>query len=139
MDRDVLKLFLRAGPARRFDVCYFTQRLLKAGESESFLFTTPFLNNAILFKCVDFSPDKHREEHQTVGTLVYMPYDSSKAGDGGEAFFFTEANFLRYYEYKASSIETMSIVPSGRHPRPEGWAGTVTMDSTLPAGSTAST
>ncbi|QLH39243.1 MAG: hypothetical protein HWD60_10220 [Defluviicoccus sp.] len=108
MDRDVLKLFLRAGPARRFDVCYFTQRLLKAGESESFLFTTPFLNNAILFKCVDFSPDKHREEHQTVGTLVYMPYDSSKAGDGGEAFFFTEANFLRYYEYKASSIETMS-------------------------------
>ncbi len=108
MDRDVLKLFLRAGPARRFDVCYFTRRLLKTGQKEDVLFNTPFLNNSILFKCVDLSPDRAREERQTVGTLVYMPYDASRPGDGGEAFFFSEENFLKYYEYKVPGVEDIS-------------------------------
>jgi hypothetical protein len=108
MDREVLKLFLRAGPARRFDVCYFTRRLAKAGGKPEFLFNTPFLNHSILFKCVDLSQDRQREDRQTVGTLVYMPYDVTRPGDGGEAFFFSEENFTRYCEYKVSGNDGLN-------------------------------
>jgi hypothetical protein len=100
MQRETLKQYLRAGPSRRFDVSSFTRRLGPSAPADQMLFSTAFLNATILFKCVDLDSLRRSDDGRMVNTLIYMPYDVDKPGDGGESVIFCEENFLRLCEYK---------------------------------------
>ena len=104
MDREVLQIFLRSGPARKYDVGYFSRRVAtEAPEGTSLLFKTHFLNYAIFFKSVVLEKAARASEDQPISTIIYSPYDYSKPGDGGESFVFSEDNFQRFYQYKLRS------------------------------------
>jgi hypothetical protein len=100
MERDVLRFFLRAGPSRKFDVGFFSRRLPPDGEGAQPLFATAFLNQAILFKYVEVGAGRPEDDIKPVSTLIFLPYDRERPGDGGEGFFFSEENLLRYCEYR---------------------------------------
>lgn len=104
MERDVLRFFLRAGPSRKFDVGFFTRRLLPGGEGGQPLFANAFLNQAILFKRVEIERGGPEDEIRPVSTLIFLPYDRLRPGDGGEAFVFSEENLLRYCEYRLANF-----------------------------------
>ena len=88
MHRDILKQYLRAGPSRRFDVAHFSHKLPKDAPASAYLFTHGFLNNTILFKWVDVDDRHSGEEARPVNTLMYLPYDRHKPGEGGESLIF---------------------------------------------------
>ena len=107
MERDLLKLSLRAGPSRRFDVCYFTRSIREAaeagGEPATYLFSNKFLNDVILFKCVDHDDDPLHEGTRPVSTLVYLPYNIDQPAEGGKSFYFSPHNYFRYFDYRSRS------------------------------------
>lgn len=105
MQRDTLKQYLRAGPSRRFDVCACTRKLAPDAPAEELLFANAFLNATILFKCVDLDAQHRSDNDRMINTLIYMPYDVAKPGDGGESVIFCEENFLRLCEYKLACGE----------------------------------
>lgn len=102
MQRDILKQYLRAGPSRRFDIAFFTNKLPKDARPSDYMFASAFLNGCILFKCVDVDHLRTRDGCKTVDTLIYLPYDSQRPGDGGESVVFNEETFPRLCEYKMS-------------------------------------
>ena len=109
MDRDVLQIFLRSGPARKYDVGHFSKRVAtETAEPENLLFKTHFLNYAILFKSVVIDQSYTISDSKPISTIIYSPYDYAKPGDGGESFVFCEENFRRFYQYKLRS-ETVDI------------------------------
>lgn len=104
MDRDVLQIFLRSGPARKYDVGHFSKRVTaETGEMDNLLFKTHFLNYAILFKSVVIDKSHTISDSKPISTIIYSPYDYAKPGDGGESFVFSEDNFQRFYQYKLRS------------------------------------
>jgi hypothetical protein len=105
MQRDILKQYLRAGPSRRFDVALFTNKLPKNTPSDAYLFANSFLNGSVLFKWVDVNQSRGGDGGRTVSTLIYLPYDGQKPGDGGESVVFCEDNFQRLCEYKLSGCD----------------------------------
>lgn len=105
MQRETLKQYLRAGPSRRLDVLACTRKIEPEAAGDAYLFANVFLNTTILFKCVDLESRLRAENERMVSTLIYMPYDTEKPGDGGESVIFCEENFLRLCEYKLASGE----------------------------------
>lgn len=105
MHREVLKQYLRAGPSRRFDVAHFSHKLPEDAPASAYLFTHGFLNNAVLFKWVDDEPTTG-EESRPVNTLIYLPYDRHKPGEGGESLIFCEENLQRLCEYKVTENDS---------------------------------
>jgi hypothetical protein len=105
MQRETLKQYLRAGPSRRFDVLACTRKVPPEAPGAEFLFANAFLNTTILFKCVDLDSRARVDNERIISTLIYMPYDTEKPGDGGESVIFCEENFLRLCEYKLASGE----------------------------------
>ena len=107
MERDLLKLYLRAGPSRRFDLSFFSRSVREAAEADGtppkLLFASAFLNDAILFKCVDHDPHSRYDAIKPVSTLVYIPYNNDLAIEGGESFFFSPENYTQYFEHKSKS------------------------------------
>ena len=109
MDREILQIFLRSGPARKYDVGHFSRRVAtETGDSSALLFRTHFLNHSILFKSVVIDKSYKISESRPISTIIYSPYDYLKPGDGGESFIFSEENFHRFYQYKLRS-ETVDI------------------------------
>jgi len=104
MDRDILKIFLRSGPARKFDVLHGTrsQNMLPNDEKE-YLFATPVLNFSILFKALTTENDLDIDDSKPIGTLVYLPYDHNRPEDGGESFMYSEEDFQKFYNHKLPS------------------------------------
>lgn len=104
MDRDLLNVFLRSGPARKYDVSYFTRVLRDSGGANpELLFRIGFLNDAICFKTVFAESDPRQVSTSPVSMLVFMPYDHLRPFEGGESFVFSEQNFYRYVQYKLRS------------------------------------
>jgi len=110
MQRDILKQYLRAGPSRRFDIAFFTNKLAKDSPPESYMFANAFLNGSILFKWVDLGQPHVGGCARLISTLIYLPYDLQRPGDGGESLIFTEESFLRLLEYKISAAEGSSAL-----------------------------
>lgn len=107
MDRIFLDMFLKSGPARKYDVRYFSIAVTKKPREErEYLFKTFFLNTSIIFKCMITDDYKIRRDEKPVITLVYLPYDLIKPEEGGESFIFTPERFLKFYEYKRRSKTT---------------------------------
>ena len=105
MERDLLNLFLRSGPARQFDVRLMTQAVLAAGNDGELLFKTRILNNAILFKTLVIESSGCDALEKTVATMIYVPYDENKPQDGGESLVFNEENFRAFIQYKSHSAD----------------------------------
>ena len=104
MDREILQIFLRSGPARKYDVGHFSKRVAAENtDGSGLLFKTHFLNHAILFKYIVIDKFKRVCDDRPISTIIYSPYDYSKPGDGGESFVFSEENFQRFYQYKLRS------------------------------------
>lgn len=101
MDRDLLQVFVRSGPARQFDIRKFTStiRTLPLHE-QRLLFRLPFLNDSILFKTVLADDHNRVNPDKPIWTMVYHPYDAERPGDGGESFVFTEDTFASFTAYK---------------------------------------
>jgi len=103
MERAVLKQFLRAGPSRRFDVAALSRRIAQETPGQPLLFHTRFLNQAILLKLARGGGDRPvRAGEPFADTLIYLPYDDGKPGDGGEGFVFTPEMFRKICEDKLS-------------------------------------
>jgi hypothetical protein len=101
MEREILQVFLRSGPTKRYDVGFHSRRAVEAGGADaSLLFRAPHLNDAILLKIVPADDAAGISEEKPISTLVYIPYDPAKPGDGGESFWYSEENFLRFVQYK---------------------------------------
>ncbi|MFP4360702.1 MAG: hypothetical protein ACLFTG_08485 [Alphaproteobacteria bacterium] len=108
MDRTQLRLLLDTGPSRRLNVLDTTTRLQAEGRHRDVLFNTSFLNRSILFKFPE-TPDtpvnsrqRRRRRHKLdkarkkpVRTLVYLPYDATRPGDGGEALTYSRDSLRR--------------------------------------------
>lgn len=108
MDRDVLKIFLRSGPALKFDVLQGTRsQYMLPDEEKEYLFATPVLNYSILFKALSSVDDLDIDDSNPIGTLVYLPYDHNRPEEGGESFMFSEEDFHKFYNHKlpATSID----------------------------------
>jgi len=99
MDRKLLAILLQSGPARKFDIRYFVTRSPNQ-EKEDLLFQTCFLNKSILFKYSVFETDGTINTMHPVRTLVYLPYDPAKPGDGGESFLFSKESYEKFCEFK---------------------------------------
>ena len=94
MDRQLLRILLKSGTARKFDVSYFTRKIAEQeGENGKFLFETSFLNTAILFKYSIYEIDPDFTSNKPVKTLVYTPYDHMCPQDGGESFIYSYQNY----------------------------------------------
>ena len=90
MRRDVLNQFLLAGP-RAGSTCFsWPYPAGGAGRSAPFL---QQLEQHHLFKSAD-RDRKTGEDDKTVATLIYLPYDEHRPGDGGESLVFSEHAFL---------------------------------------------
>ncbi len=101
MDRELLQVYLRSGPARQFDIRFFTQTLREAGGgADDQLFSVPFLNQAILFKCAVSRELACHASDRPICTIVYLPFDPARPGDGGESFTFSEDGFWECIRYK---------------------------------------
>lgn len=101
MDREVLSIFLNSGPARKFPVLSFTEKINELARSErEYLFNNPFLNYSILFKCMHLDSDDDFADDKIISTLIYLPYDHQCPRDGGESFFYSEDSLLDFMEYK---------------------------------------
>jgi hypothetical protein len=105
MQRDILKQYLRAGPSRRFDIALFTGKLPKDSPPEAYMFANAFLNGCILFKWVDLDHSQSGDPCKLINTLIYLPYDAQRPGDGGESLVFSDESFLRLLEHKVSARE----------------------------------
>jgi hypothetical protein len=104
MERELLHLFLRSGPARQFNVRHFTAKIrAETPESGEFLFRIPFLNETTIFKSVVADDHGHRYGARPVRTLLYLPYDSSRPGDGGESFVFSTGDFANIIQLKCGA------------------------------------
>jgi hypothetical protein len=104
MDRELLGIFLRSGPARKYDVSYFTRVTREnQGENAEFLFKIGFLNQSIFFKTVFAENLSRCVDGKPVSMLVYLPYDERRPLDGGESFVFNEQNFWKYARFKLRS------------------------------------
>jgi hypothetical protein len=101
MDRILLGILLNSGPARKYDIRYFTRQLESVPKEErEHLFENKVLNDSILFKC-SIPPNSHDKIiNKTVKTLVYLPYDPECPLDGGESFLFSERNYLSFCNSK---------------------------------------
>ncbi len=101
MDRELLNVFLRSGPARKYDASYFTRAAReREGERAQTLFRIGFLNDAIFFKTVFAETGQRYAETSPVSMLVFMPYDEARPFEGGESFIFNEQNFTKYAHFK---------------------------------------
>jgi hypothetical protein len=126
MDREMLRFFLTIGPVLKFDVAFFTKRLLAAAgplpeprpqpmperaaaASPGLLFATRRLNHCVILKHIVPTSAKSGEEENPIRTLVFFPYDQGKPQDGGESFFFSEDAFARTFstrfERQAARLE----------------------------------
>ncbi|MFW5680612.1 MAG: hypothetical protein ACOC3D_10130, partial [Pseudomonadota bacterium] len=103
MDRTQLRILLAAGPSRNLNVLDTTLRLEHAGDPADRLFRTPFLNRSVILKHLDHrgharpAPGRTSRKRPTQ-TLLYLPYDSKRPADGGEAIIYTRDNLRRLYE-----------------------------------------
>lgn len=123
MQRDMLKQYLRAGPSRRFDVGFFSRKLPKDSQADAYLFANAFLNGCILFKYVDLEDRRGGAKGRLINTLIYLPYDNTSPGEGGESIIFCKDNLQQLCEYKlsakavdkdrlASDIEKLKVLDS---------------------------
>jgi hypothetical protein len=120
VDRTQLRILLNTGPSRRLNLLETTLRLSAEGRDDEQLFRTSFLNRSILLKAVDPA----RRRHGATGgeaaagrlwqTLIYLPYDAERPGDGGEALPYSAENLRR--------------VMAVRNDRPESWAAALDED-----------
>lgn len=99
MDRTQLRLLLDSGPSRRLNVLETTTRLLSEGRDGDVLFNKGFLNRSILLKAQDPSRSRgktrrrRQRQDKPIRTLVFLPYDACRPGDGGEALAYSRDNF----------------------------------------------
>jgi hypothetical protein len=110
VDRAQLRTLLAGGPSRRFNALEVTLKLEEEGRADETLFRHGFLNRAIVFKHLD-----HRladqggpvpgQPQRPVNTLIYMPYDPHRPGDGGEAMLYSRANIRRLYAARTNTTE----------------------------------
>lgn len=110
MKRDQLRLLLRAGPSRLFDVRLSSRLLAASGQRGDLLFSAGFLNTALFLKTYDPTRPRRIDDHKIVDTLVFLPFDNTRPADGGESFIFCEETFLTLLEYKLSSFSNGSDV-----------------------------
>jgi hypothetical protein len=108
MDRSQLRTLLAAGPSRRFSVLEATRQLEAARRSDELLFKTPFLNRAVFFKHLDLRARDHvdtfaGQDRRPVHTLIFLPYDPDRPGDGGEAMIYNRANLRRLHASRTNS------------------------------------
>jgi hypothetical protein len=104
MERELLQLFLRSGPARQYNVRLFTAHArTTAPEAPEFLFRIPFLNECVIFKTVIADGYGRLSDRRPVRTLVYLPYDQVRPGDGGESFIFSSGDFSSFVQFKAGA------------------------------------
>ncbi len=114
MDRKLLGVLLRSGPARKFDIGYFTRNQDAVTEEErGTLFDDRILNGALLFKYSMFNMHHGEVPDKPVKSLVYVPYDSESPGMGGESFIFSEKNYREFYACKTEQKDARSK-PSDR-------------------------
>jgi len=101
MDRKLLGALLRSGPARKFDISYFTtnQGAVPA-KDKGILFEDPMLNSTLLFKYSMLNLRQGDAPEKPVKTLVYIPYDLHAPATGGESFIFSENNYREFYACK---------------------------------------
>jgi hypothetical protein len=105
-----LRTLLAAGPSRRFNVLETTLRLQAEERDYAQLFRTSFLNRCIIFKTVEVGakrkgPLVDRNDPDLARTLIYLPYDAERPGDGGEALPYTPENFRRVQEVRSQGAE----------------------------------
>lgn len=105
MDRTELRIRLMAGSSRRFDLLSTTLKLEREGRENERLFTTAFLNRAILVKTFESNRQLPgaiggHQEGGVARTLIYLPYDAERPGDGGEALPYTSDNLRRLGELR---------------------------------------
>lgn len=118
MDRELLRFFLTTGPVLKFDVAFFTKRLLAtagplpqpaAAATPGLLFATRRLNHCVILKYIVPLSAKPGEDENPIRTLIFFPYDQTKPQDGGESFFFSEEAFARTlntrFERQAARLE----------------------------------
>ena len=106
MDRNLLNYFLRSGPSRRFDVTEISAKVEAEGDRAGKLFELGALNKSILFKFMEFGSDRKSAESgdrcQPIRTLIFLPYNTARPGDGGESFVFSRQNLKKYCDYHFS-------------------------------------
>lgn len=101
MDRELLHHFLRAGPARKFDVNSVTRQIERAhSQANDLLFRSSYFNTSILFKFVNLDDYYQTNVDRSIDMLVYLPYDRNNPGEGGESFVLCERNFWGYFQSK---------------------------------------
>lgn len=103
MRRDTLKQLLAAGPSRRLDVSGVSQVISRLEQDRVYFFATWFLNSSVFIKYVDPDCAVFRDRARPVGTLIYMPYDVRRPGDGGESAIFSPNEFTKIYAAKITS------------------------------------
>ena len=74
------------------------------------LFKTPFLNRAVFFKHLDLRLHDHvdtfaGQDRRPVHTLIFLPCDPDRPGDGGEAMIYSRANLRRLHASRTNSGE----------------------------------
>lgn len=88
-----LKLYLAAGPARRFDVRALRSPRPSAGGIAPPLFDSPRLNESILLKGLPIGRDSvkfAREANAPTAMIVLLPDDPDRPGIGGASCIFAE-------------------------------------------------
>lgn len=112
MDRTQLRLLLGAGPSRRLNVLETTTRLQTEGRLDDLLFNTSFLNRSVLFKSVDTvksGPPRRKpkkgKKTKSSRTLIFLPYDAERPGDGGEALPYDRENLRRVVDVRRAQSE----------------------------------
>lgn len=104
MERELLHLFLRSGPARQFNVRQLSMQIREQEpENPDLLFRVAFLNECIIFKTVIAEEYQACGDRRPVRTLVYLPYDGYRPGDGGESFIFSTSDFATYVHHKTTT------------------------------------
>ncbi|MCP5431654.1 MAG: hypothetical protein H6923_00140 [Alphaproteobacteria bacterium] len=98
MDRTLLNAILASGPTRKYNVLALSRAIddeLKPGPR--YLFDKSFLNRTILFKYVETGSHEDGEDTGSpIRTLIYMPYDVTRPGDGGESFVYTSSALAEF-------------------------------------------
>jgi hypothetical protein len=102
MDRDLLHYFLSSGPTRRLDLLTLSRGINPTlAPGPDLMFRIPFLNKSIVFKYLDLQSRASIEDASRIRTLVFMPYDLDRPGDGGESFIYSEPNLKAFCEMRA--------------------------------------
>mgnify|MGYP006284611843 CR=1 FL=1 len=123
MDRTQLRLLLGTGPSRRLNVLETTRRLQVEERTTQLLFNTSFLNRAILFKSVEAlkpasaSRKGRKKKAKPSRTLIFLPYDAERPGDGGEALPYDRDNLRRVVDV--------------RHAQSQGWVSALEDDEAI--------